>query len=239
MEKKGDTVPVSPFADFPDLSDDDKKLIKFVSDYTMTSVARQVALINAVRYVLKNNLEGDFTECGVWRGGSSMIMAELLAQNQSNKKLYMYDTYDGMSEPTKDDVDILGKTAEELLKQREKNASDFIWAYATIEDVKNNLAKTKLNPEQLIYVKGKVEDTIPENAPEKICILRLDTDWYESTYHELKHLYPRLVSGGVLIIDDYGHWQGAKKAVDKYIEENQLRVFMMRADYTGRIIVKP
>jgi O-methyltransferase len=83
-----------------------------------------------------------------------------------------------------------------------------------------------------------VEDTIPNNIPEKIAILRLDTDWYESTRHELVHLFPRLSPYGVLIIDDYGCWQGAKKAVDEYISENNLRIFLSRIDSTGRIAIK-
>jgi hypothetical protein len=87
-------------------------------------------------------------------------------------------------------------------------------------------------------VKGKVEDTVPKNAPEKIALLRLDTDWYESTRHELVHLFPRLLPGGVLIIDDYGHWQGARKAVDEYIAGNQVKILLNRVDYTGRIGVK-
>jgi hypothetical protein len=94
-------------------------------------------------------------------------------------------------------------------------------------------------PSDLInYVEGKVEETIPVNAPDQISLLRLDTDWYESTKHELIHLYPRLVEGGVLIIDDYGHWQGARRAVDEYIEENNLPLLLCRIDYTGRITVK-
>jgi O-methyltransferase len=85
---------------------------------------------------------------------------------------------------------------------------------------------------------GKVEDTFPKDTPDKIAILRLDTDWYESTRHELIHLYPKLSIGGVLIIDDYGHWEGARKAVDEYINDNTLRILLNRIDYTGRIAVK-
>jgi hypothetical protein len=74
--------------------------------------------------------------------------------------------------------------------------------------------------------------------PEQIAVLRLDTDFYESTRHELRHLYPRLVHGGVLIIDDYGHWAGARKAVDEYIAEEGIRLLLNRIDYTGRIAIK-
>ena len=83
-----------------------------------------------------------------------------------------------------------------------------------------------------------MEDTIPKNSPEKISILRLDTDWYESTKHELEYLFPRLSSGGILIIDDYGHFKGAKKAVDEYFTKNKIQYFLNRIDYTGRLIVK-
>jgi len=87
------------------------------------------------------------------------------------------------------------------------------------------------------FIKGRVEETIPNAAPEQIALLRLDTDWYESTRHELIHLFPRLTHGGVLIIDDYGYWQGARKAVDEYIEENKLSILLARIDSTARMAV--
>jgi hypothetical protein len=85
---------------------------------------------------------------------------------------------------------------------------------------------------------GKVEDTIPADIPEKIALLRLDTDWYESTKHELIHLFPRLQKGGVLIIDDYGFWKGARKAVDEYFAENNIQILLNRIDDTGRMAIK-
>ena len=88
-------------------------------------------------------------------------------------------------------------------------------------------------PERIHFVEGKVEDTIPAHAPERIALLRLDTDWYESTRHELEHLYPRLSRGGVLIIDDYGHWQGARQAVDEYFGDAHAAL-LNRIDYTAR-----
>ena len=90
----------------------------------------------------------------------------------------------------------------------------------------------------IIYIKGKVEETIPEIIPGKISLLRLDTDWYESTLHNLNHLFPLLSKGGILILDDYGHWQGARKAVDEYLEKNNVKILLNRIDYTGRIAVK-
>jgi hypothetical protein len=102
--------------------------------------------------------------------------------------------------------------------------------------VRFNIAKTQYPFERIVLVKGPVEKTRPDTVPESIALLRLDTDWYESTRHELTHLYPRLSSGGVLIVDDYGHWQGSRKAVDEFLGG---RLFLSRIDYTGRLAIKP
>ena len=104
--------------------------------------------------------------------------------------------------------------------------------------MKNNLYSTGYPKDKLIFVKGKVEDTIPGTLPEKIAILRLDTDWYESTYHELLHLYPLLSEKGFLIIDDYGYWQGAREAVEQYFKENNIKMFMNRLDMSARAGIK-
>jgi hypothetical protein len=93
--------------------------------------------------------------------------------------------------------------------------------------------------DRLHLVQGKVEDTLPGAAPARIALLRLDTDWYESTRHELVHLYPRLVPNGVLIIDDYGDWVGAKEAVDEYFAAQPFQPFLSRMDHTGRLAIKP
>ena len=97
------------------------------------------------------------------------------------------------------------------------------------------LVKTVLQP---CLIEGKVEETIPGQAPGAISLLRLDTDWYESTAHELKYMYPALSAGGVLIIDDYGHWRGSREATDEYFSSHS-RVLLNRLDYSGRIAIKP
>jgi hypothetical protein len=126
-----------------------------------------------------------------------------------------------------------------MLTKSDINDATSVWCFSSIEEVKNNIATLNYPTEKVYFVKGKVEDTIPTTIPQKIAVLRLDTDWYESTKHELEHLFPLLVSGGVLIIDDYGHWEGARKAVDEYIEKNNLNILLNRIDYTGRIAIKP
>ncbi len=199
--------------------------------YTMVNKERSFALYEATKYISRNKIEGDVVECGVWKGGQTMIMAHtLLQENDINRKIWLYDTYEGMSEPTEDDMRIsTNEKAKSLLLKKDKTTErDNIWCYAPIEEVKKNVMSTGYNPNNLVFVKGKVEDTIPNQIPEKIALLRLDTDWYESTRHELVHLFPRLVKGGVLVIDDYGTWAGSKKAVDEYIKENNIKILLTR-----------
>lgn len=214
------------------------KLYGQVKPYTMTSLERIFSLYTSVQYVLRNNIPGSFVECGVWKGGSSMTIALcLLANGSTDRDIYMYDTFEGMPEPTERDVDIFENKADELLNKSIKE-KDPVWCYSTLEEVKINLLKTNYPPERMHFIKGKVEDTIPGTVPPAISLLRLDTDWYESTRHELQHLFPLLEPKGVLILDDYGHWQGARKAVDEYLQENKIAVLLNRIDYTGRIAIK-
>ena len=217
-----------------------RELYKLCSPYTMTSCERMYGLYKAVDYVLSSGVPGDFVECGVWRGGSAMIIAKMMVnRGVENRKIYMYDTYEGMSPPTNFDIDINGQNASELMAISANKKEMSVWCLADLSEVKQNLASTGLAPEQLIFIKGKVEETIPEIVPEhKIAILRLDTDWYESTKHELLHLYPILSVNGVLIIDDYGHWSGCRKAVDEYFNSHNVKILMNRIDYTGRIGIK-
>ena len=226
--------------EYTDMETEFKAIYEFCKPYTMTTIERMYALFKAVEYIAKNNIEGDFIECGVWRGGSTMLMAKsLLYFGISNRKIYLYDTYEGMSAPTSIDVTHEGNSAQKLMQEQienKKNAS--VWAIAGLEDVKKNLLSTAYPEKQLIFVKGKVEDTIPETISTQIALLRLDTDWYESTRHELIHLYPVLVNKGVLIIDDYGHWRGSREATDQYFKETKQSILLNRIDYTGRLGIK-
>jgi len=224
---------------FPDFENEFSAILNHCKPFTMTSEERLYSLYKSTEYVSKNNIEGDIVECGVWRGGSTMCaLITLKNLNNLKRKIYLYDTFEGMSEPTEKDADLSGKNARQLLIQSEKTKEDMMWCYAPLDDVKKNIASTGYPSEKVIYVKGKVEETIPQTLPDNISILRLDTDWYESTYHELKYLFPKLVKGGVLIIDDYGHWKGAREAVDQYFEENKIQMLLNRIDYTGRIGIK-
>jgi O-methyltransferase len=214
-------------------------LYEEVAPYTLTPATAIVALADAVRYVSTNRVPGAIVECGVWRGGSMRAVTRtLLDLGETDVDLYLFDTFEGMSEPTDKDVMWTGERADAVLA-RESKESNF-WARASLDEVREVMYALSYPKSKIHFIKGKVEDTIPEQAPDEIALLRLDTDWYESTKHELEHLYPRLVPGGVLILDDYGWWRGAGRATDEYFQENGSAPLLVRIDHEGRrVAVKP
>jgi hypothetical protein len=161
----------------------------------------------------------------------------LAAAGDTARELWLYDTYEGMSAPTAEDRDWRGISAADLLRKGEDHKETSVWCYSSLDEVRSNMVRTGYPVDRMRFVKGKVEDSIPGQAPAQIALLRLDTDFYESTYHELRHLYPRLAPGGVLIIDDYGHWAGARKATDQYFAELGRPILLQRIDYTGRLAI--
>lgn len=223
----------------PNISGEDAEIIKLVQPYTMTSVERIYSLLQTVEYVTKNNIPGSFVECGVWKGGSVIALTKkLLSLNITDRNLYLFDTFEGMTKPG--DIDKLpsGRMALEKFNKFSINESSSNWCNASLTEVKEAVLNIGYEKTMIHFIKGKVEDTIPKYAPERISILRLDTDWYESTKHELEHLFPRLSDKGILIIDDYSHWLGAKKATDEFISENNICLFLSRIDTAGCIAVK-
>ena len=207
-----------------------------VRPFTLTSPERISALCETVKYVTTNAISGDFVECGVWRGGSMMAAAITLQQlGHQDRDLHLFDTFEGMPPPSEHDVALDGSRASEMLANQNREDPSSVWCVSGLDEVKANLQTTGYPQHRIHYVPGKVEETVPAEAPEQIAILRLDTDWYESTRHEMEQLYPRLVPGGVLIIDDYGHWDGARRAVDEYIRAQRVPILLNRIDYTGRI----
>ena len=219
---------------WPDMDAQTIALFRSVRSFTMTSIERVYALRESVKYIIRHNVPGSIVECGVWKGGSMMTVAKTLLELETERDLYLFDTFEGMPPPTAVDVDLYGVQADVLLKTNPMTP-----AIAPFEEVCRNMYSTGYNPARINLVRGKVEDTLPRAAPREIALLRLDTDWYQSTLHELVHLYPRLIKGGILIIDDYGHFVGSKKAVDEYFQKNGIPIFLNRIDYTGRLAVKP
>ena len=214
-----------------------KTIVRTVRPRTMTAHEKLNALVTATGYVIDQGIPGDFVECGVWRGGSMQAVAlALLGRGVSDRDLRLFDTFAGMPEPTEEDRALDGTPAAELLAESPRDAK--IWAVASLDDVREGMAETGYPAERVHYSVGKVEDTLPAQAPERIALLRLDTDWYESTRHELEQLYPRLSPGGVLILDDYSTWLGARKAVDEFIARTGEPLLLVPIA-AGRIAVKP
>lgn len=205
---------------------------------TLTSNQRLAATIDSVRYLHSARVPGAVVECGVWRGGHMVAAAlALRSLNDLSRDLYLYDTFAGMTPPREADSDYLGRSAVSLLENEEPGTG--IWCVASIEEVRGHMLATGYPEDRIHLVKGAIEETVPRVAPSRIALLRLDTDWYESTRHELQHFYPRLEPGGVLIVDDYGHWRGSRRAVDEYFKDAGQTLLLSRIDYTCRLLVKP
>ena len=224
-----------------DITDNERDILRHAAPFTMTSIDRQLTLCRIIDHILQNKIPGDFVECGVWRGGSSMIAAMKFKEHESNRKLWLYDTYEGMPPPD-DSADISydgQKASATLLNEEPIKQSSLVWAIGSLKEVEKNLFSTQYPQENILLIKGEVEKTIPgDHMPTLISVLRLDTDWYSSTLHELMHLYPLVVQGGFIIIDDYGHWRGAKTAVDEYLRDIHPKPYLHRIDYTCRVIQK-
>ena len=221
-----------------DVVPEEAEIIRAVKPYTLTSNEKLLVLIHAVNHVVDNDIPGAVVECGVWKGGSMMAAAKTLLKRNVTRDLYLFDTFTGMTEPTARDVDVYGDAARSDYDAHKRTDGEVDWCRAPLDEVRNNLLGTGYPVERMHFVRGPVEQTVPAEAPEVIAVLRLDTDWYESTKHEMQHLFPRLSKHGILIIDDYGYWRGQREAVDEYFGENGVKLFLARVDHTGRVGMK-
>jgi O-methyltransferase len=236
--------PDPPALDLGSIDEADRAIVERALPFTMTGAPRLHALVEAVRYCERRGVPGAFAECGVWLGGSVLAMIlTLQGLGTDDRDIYLYDTFEGMTAPTEHDVSPIDPPALETWRRAE-GGGERPWSQLfdpesfNQEAVLATLLETGYPRERLHPVAGPVEETLPERVPDGLALLRLDTDWYESTRHELLHLYPRLADGGVLIVDDYGHWEGARRAVDEYFAEQAPPLLLHRIDYTGRIAVK-
>ena len=236
-ERAGREDQTSRWAFPPDFDPDLIELCEAVRPYTLTSPERIAALRDAVRYVVRAEVPGAIVECGVWRGGSMLVVLRtLLELGVDDRDLHLFDTFTHMPFPGPEDVDLFGTPAADAY---EAASAAEAFRYLPLEEVRAVLEATGYPPERLHFVPGLIEDTIPAAAPEHIALCRLDTDWYRSTAHEMAHLYPRVSPRGVLLIDDYGNFMGARKAVDEYFAAHGPPVLLQRIDFTGRLVIAP
>lgn len=230
---------VAAGGDLPAYYDDElRRTIVRVRPRTMTAAPKLEALVEATRYVARNRIPGDIVECGVWRGGSMQAVALTLAGlGETERELHLFDTFEGMPPPTENDTRTRdGKTADALLAVAKPESR--MWAIADLDDVRAGMDETGYPADKIHYHPGLVEDTTPGEAPSTIALLRLDTDWYSSTLHELEHLYSRLSPGGILLLDDYGDWDGARRATEEWLEKTGEPLYLAPMA-TGRVAVKP
>jgi hypothetical protein len=226
------------------LSPEERATIERCRPHSLASAERLLGTIDAVEHAVTNAVPGSLVECGVWRGGSVLAMILTLQRHGvDDRDIYLYDTFEGMTEPGEHDTSPFDEPAADTWLQATaagKQAWDYMFQPEVFgrDQVEALLLSTGYPADRLHFVVGPVEQTLPGVVPQAIAVLRLDTDWYESTRDELEHLYPLISRGGVLIIDDYGHWEGARRAVDEYFEQHGRRPLLARTDYTGRMGVK-
>jgi O-methyltransferase len=225
------------------LSDDEKHVIAEVRMLTMVSTERLLANMDAVAYAVERGVPGAIVECGVWRGGSVLAMIRVLQRlGVTDRDVYLYDTFEGMTAPTAEDTSPFERPAEQTWAETPDGTTAWGWAFDKeiydLDFVRDVILKSGYPEKRLHFVKGPVEETMPDTLPTGIAVLRLDTDWYESTLHELTHLYPLMPSGAVLIVDDFGHWEGARRAVEEYFSTAADPILLTRTDYSGRMGVK-
>jgi O-methyltransferase len=199
---------------------------RIVKPYTMTSEERVYSLFDSLEEIRIGNIEGDVIECGIWKGGNILgIMEYFDFYKIYNKKIWLYDTFQGMTNPSGIDEDFEGCKASDILNS--------VMCHSPLDEVKKTLSLSKYPEENIKIVIGDVRESLnsDSNLPKKISVLRLDTDFYDSTKKELEVLYPLLDEKGILIVDDYGHWKGCKKTVDEYFSDKKINT--ENIDYTG------
>lgn len=226
-----------------DIQDEDfAEILEVAAPYCMLTAVGSIEVLYSlyanVRHIITHDIPGDIVECGVWKGGMMLLSALTLKRfGDQSRNIYLYDTFTGMPKPGEEDRDWDGNPA--LKVWQHWTSQQKTWGCGgSVDDVRQVVALSGYPMDKFVFVEGMVEDTIPNTMPEKISILRLDTDLYKSTYHELVHLYPRLGIGGFLILDDYGYYHGARKAADRYISENNLDIFLARVHWSVRVGVK-
>jgi hypothetical protein len=222
----------------------EREIVDRCRPYSLATTDRIVATMDAVEYVVKSGVDGALVECGVWRGGSVLAMILTLRRlGAADRDIFLFDTFSGMTEPSEHDTSRFDRPAASTWAEAKKAGrraweSFFRRETFNLTNVEELLVSAGYPRERLHFVVGPVEETLPSEAPNAVAVLRLDTDWYESTRHELEHLYPRLARLGVIIVDDYGHWDGARRAVDEYFGAQAPPLLFARSDYTGRVAVK-
>jgi O-methyltransferase len=207
-------------------------IVEVCQPYTMISVERLLQNIQSIDHVQSAKIPGDIVEIGVWKGGSMLAMIKQYETYEEWRRgFHLYDTFTGMTPPSDYDKRTNGTSASSLM------GMPGVKAECSLDDVRSTIAEhTSYDPLRNHYHKGDIRTNTV--YPDTIAVLRLDTDFYDSTKHELQHFYPRVSKGGIVMIDDYGHWLGCRKAVDEFLQIHP-EITLVPIDYTGVYFIKP
>jgi O-methyltransferase len=237
------SAPIEDYIRAPFGYDDEaevRKVLPLVRNYTMVSFERLATLWLQVQYLDHHNVSGAFVECGVWRGGAVALMAlaHLHSVSSAWRQMHLFDSWQGLPEP---DADLDGKSAVEYAGGARNGALRSVdRCVASLEETRDLLESKVLYPSSLIhYHAGWFQETVPHTEVGEIALLRLDGDWYESTRICLEHLYTNVVSGGVVVLDDYGLWAGCRRATDEFLVRQPHPIMLHHIDYSGRYFLKP
>jgi predicted O-methyltransferase YrrM len=197
-----------------------------VRPYTMSGGTRLRALYDAVQDTTTRAVPGAIVECGTAKGGSAALLGLSMKNSGASRTLWVFDTFEGIPPPTLADPDF-------------EVASLYTGSFrGELEMVRTLFDRLGL-ADCAHFVKGRFQDTVPACDTGPIAVLHIDGDWYESVKVCLDTFYDRVSRGGIVQIDDYGHWEGARKATDEFLSTRGLNLELQYIDYTGRRLVKP
>ena len=192
--------------------------------HTMIGLPRLENLRHCVETVIREDIDGDLIETGVWRGGACIFMRGILkAYGCTTRKVWVADSFAGLPAPD----------ASRAPADKGDKHQHYKQLAVSLEQVQGNFRTFGLLDEQVHFLKGWFKDTLPTAPIERLAVCRLDGDMYESTDDALRNLYDRLVPGGFLIVDDYGAVPGCKQAVEDFREAKNIKEPMRSIDWTG------
>ena len=221
--------------DYPDVSDWKKEIVITSSPFSCSNLEAMLRLIGNVEHIIKCDVPGDFVECGVFMGGSCIVIAQTLRHLRvEDRAIWMFDTFEGVPEPNETEIDGEGNNLRKWYLETQQKG----WCYSSKHTVSNNMRKFAFNGE-VHLIPGLVEDTIPRIGPNTIALLRIDVDLEDPTRHILEHMYPRLSTNGHIIFDDYGHFPDVKSTVDEYLAIHAPNIYLDRVNRTVMHGVKP
>lgn len=201
------------------------RMHRLVRPYTVLGHARLLALHRAVRQVVERRIPGEIVECGTARGGSAALLALTLKDLGADRRVWVFDTFEGLPTPTARDRD-----ATEAWHYAGTHRGDLF----SVQELFERLGILG----QCRFIKGLFKDTLAGSGIGAIAVLHIDCDWYESVRVCLEQLYDRVSPGGIIQIDDYGHWAGARTAVEEFLLGRAPDACLRWVDYTGRQLIK-